>query len=75
VPLSFLPLDRLPDTHVDLFLRACAFDAAGENGEQLPGRRIVAADHTVEPREGHVHVAACYPRVDEALRREVLDRP
>ena len=74
MPLSFLPLDRLADTHLDLFLRACAFDAAGVNGEQLPGRRIVAADHTVEPREGHVHVAACNPGVDEALRREVLDR-
>jgi hypothetical protein len=36
VPLSFLPLDGLADTRLNLFVAACAFDAAGENNEQLP---------------------------------------
>jgi hypothetical protein len=50
VPFSFLPLDGLSDTQLDLFLSARARDAAGQDNEQLPGRRVMAACSIV--REG-----------------------
>jgi hypothetical protein len=75
VPLTFLPLDGFSDTHLELLLSARALDAAGQNREHLPGRRVMAADHAVEAREGHMQVAVRDAGVDEALRGEVLDRP
>jgi hypothetical protein len=75
VPFSFLPLNGLSDTQLDLFLSAPARDAAGQDNEQLLGRRVMAADRAVELRERDVQVAAGYAGVDEAPRREMLDRP
>jgi hypothetical protein len=74
VPLPFLPLDGLSDTHLELFVSARALDPARENREHLPGRRVMASDHAVEAREGHVQVAVRDAGMDEALRREVIDR-
>jgi hypothetical protein len=75
VPLPFLPLDGLSDTHLELFASGRALDPARENREHLPGRRVMAPDDAVEARKGHVQVAVGDAGVNEPSRGEMLDRP
>ena len=60
MPFPFLPLDGPADTKLFGVVARRAHDAPLEDDEQLPRRRLVPADTSVERHEGHLERVAAH---------------